>query len=109
MFEFEGGNRAGVEDLETKILYFFSKGTIMFMGLKEVIRWLQMKLYKLKMLVQECTNTYAYKLQVVLYSFERVFSTITASFQAIELSKRVNLILKIIVGEGGGMKVGGGE
>jgi len=29
-----------------------------------VIRWLQMKLYKLKMLVQECTNSYAFELQV---------------------------------------------
>jgi len=30
-------------------------------------RWLQMKLYYLKMLVQECTNSYAYELQVVQF------------------------------------------
>ena len=30
-------------------------------------RWLQMKVYQLKMLVQECTNFFAYKLQVVQF------------------------------------------
>ena len=35
--------------------------------LKGSIRWLQMKMYLLKLLVQECANSYAYKLQVVQF------------------------------------------
>jgi len=34
------------------------------------------------MLVQECANSYGYKLQIV-YSFETAFSTSKASFEAI--------------------------
>jgi len=44
-----------------------------------------MKLYYLKMLVQECANSYGYKLLVV--QFETAFSTSASSFEAIKISQ----------------------
>jgi len=60
----QGFGLATEKDVEVKMDLTVLFGTTQFV---HAIRWLQMKLYYLKMLVPICTNSYAYKLQEVQF------------------------------------------